>query len=90
MTELKPPWIRSRGLEVRIEAETDSNYGYDPAARPIAIHLRYGVINLDKHRGPTSHEIAATVKKILGLQRVGHGGTLETLGEIPLSPAFYP
>jgi H/ACA ribonucleoprotein complex subunit 4 len=47
-----------------------------------------GTVNLDKQRGPTSHEIAHTVKKILGLQQLGHGGTLEKLGEIPPSPAY--
>jgi len=38
---------------------------------------KYGVINLDKPAGPTSHEVAAWVKRILNLQQVGHGGTLE-------------
>jgi tRNA U55 pseudouridine synthase TruB len=32
---------------------------------------------LDKPAGPTSHEVAAWVKRILMLQAVGHGGTLE-------------
>jgi H/ACA ribonucleoprotein complex subunit 4 len=36
-----------------------------------------GVINLDKPKGPTSHEIVAWIKRILGLKRGGHGGTLD-------------
>jgi H/ACA ribonucleoprotein complex subunit 4 len=36
-----------------------------------------GIINLDKPRGPTSHEIVAWVKRILNLKRGGHGGTLD-------------
>jgi len=77
-------------LETRLETETDSSHGYSPHSRPIEMHLRYGVINLDKHRGPSSHELAATVRKIIGLTHVGHGGTLVSYGEILPSPAFYP
>jgi H/ACA ribonucleoprotein complex subunit 4 len=32
---------------------------------------------LDKPAGPSSHEVAAWVKRILKLEHVGHGGTLE-------------
>jgi len=40
--------------------------------------LRFGVINLDKPPGPSSHEVAAWVRRILGVKQAGHGGTLET------------
>jgi len=33
-------------------------------------------LNLDKTAGPSSHEVAAWVKKIMNLERIGHGGTL--------------
>lgn len=89
MKDREPPWTRDRRLETRIEAETDSAYGYNPYSRPFELHLRYGVINLDKHRGPSSHELAATVRKIIGLNHVGHGGTLVPDGEIPPSPACF-
>jgi tRNA U55 pseudouridine synthase TruB len=39
--------------------------------------MLYGVVNLDKPSGPSSHEVAAWVKRVLKLQAVGHGGTLE-------------
>ncbi|HUW48735.1 MAG TPA: hypothetical protein VMW36_08330 [Patescibacteria group bacterium] len=39
--------------------------------------MNYGVINLDKQAGPSSHEVAAWVKRILKQDKVGHGGTLE-------------
>jgi len=39
--------------------------------------MRYGVISLDKPAGPTSHEVAAWIKRIMSLEHVGHGGTLE-------------
>lgn len=71
------PWETGRDLLVKAEGITNSRYGYKPEDRPAKDYIRYGVINLDKPAGPTSHEVAAWVKRILGLQRVGHGGTLE-------------
>ncbi len=59
------------------EAETNWSYGEHPCRRGIEEYIRNGVINLDKPPGPTSHEVVAWIKKMLGLQRAGHGGTLE-------------
>jgi H/ACA ribonucleoprotein complex subunit 4 len=39
--------------------------------------LRLGIINVDKPVGPTSHEVVAWIKRILGVKRAGHGGTLD-------------
>jgi H/ACA ribonucleoprotein complex subunit 4 len=50
--------------------------GY-PGARPIEELLRNGIIVLDKWSGPTSHDVAATVKKTLGLTKAGQAGTLD-------------
>ena len=36
-----------------------------------------GLLIIDKPAGPTSHDIVQRVRKILGLRRVGHGGTLD-------------
>jgi H/ACA ribonucleoprotein complex subunit 4 len=71
------PWEVKRQLLVRAEGKTDPRYGYKPEERPAKDYIRYGVINLDKPAGPTSHEVAAWVKHILKLEYVGHGGTLE-------------
>lgn len=71
------PWEIEHKLLVKAEDKTDPNHGCKPEERPPEEHIRYGVINLDKPPGPTSHEVAAWVKRILKLQRVGHGGTLE-------------
>jgi len=72
-----PPWDVKRELVVKAEGETDPRYGCKPEERPAKDYIRFGVINLDKPAGPTSHEVAAWVKRILGVQNVGHGGTLE-------------
>jgi H/ACA ribonucleoprotein complex subunit 4 len=72
-----PPWEVKRELAVKAEGETDPRYGCRPEERPAKDYIRFGVVNLDKPAGPTSHEVAAWVKRILGVQNVGHGGTLE-------------
>lgn len=77
MPRTVPPWEINRKLLVRAEDKTDPSYGYKPEERPVEECVKYGVINLDKPAGPSSHEVAAWVKRILNLQRVGHGGTLE-------------
>ncbi|MEM1518286.1 MAG: tRNA pseudouridine synthase A [Nitrososphaerota archaeon] len=78
-----PPWIyRSEEIVVK-EAESDPAYGEQPNKRSIDGLLKYGFIPLDKHVGPTSHDLAAHVKRILGIGEVGHGGTLEVIEEIP-------
>jgi H/ACA ribonucleoprotein complex subunit 4 len=55
--------------------------------RPAEDYIRYGVINLDKTAGPTSHEVAAWIKKIMHLTRIGHGGTLDpkVTGILPIT-----
>ncbi len=39
--------------------------------------MSLGAINLDKTSGPTSHEVAAWVKRILEVEKAGHSGTLD-------------
>jgi tRNA pseudouridine55 synthase len=36
-----------------------------------------GILNLDKPRGMTSHDMVAAVRRILGMRAVGHTGTLD-------------
>jgi tRNA pseudouridine55 synthase len=38
-----------------------------------------GVLLLDKPEGPTSHDIVALVRRVLGVRRVGHAGTLDPM-----------
>ena len=77
MPRTAAPWEIERKLLVRAEDKTDPSFGCKPEERSAENCLRYGVINLDKPAGPSSHEVAAWVKRILRLQHVGHGGTLE-------------
>jgi len=38
-----------------------------------------GILNLDKPRGPTSHDVVDRVRTLTGIRRVGHAGTLDPL-----------
>jgi H/ACA ribonucleoprotein complex subunit 4 len=71
------PWEVERKLLVKAEDRTDPSFGCKPEERSAEEYMKYGLINLDKPAGPSSHEVAAWVKRILRLQSVGHGGTLE-------------
>jgi H/ACA ribonucleoprotein complex subunit 4 len=71
------PWETDRKLLVKAEEKTDPRYGCRPEDRPLSDYVRLGIINLDKTAGPSSHEVTAWVKRILGLSHAGHGGTLE-------------
>ncbi|MEM4201769.1 MAG: RNA-guided pseudouridylation complex pseudouridine synthase subunit Cbf5 [Candidatus Hadarchaeum sp.] len=73
----KLPGDIKRETLIKAHDTTDPEHGCDPFKRPIQEHIRLGMINLDKPRGPTSHEVVAWIKVLLNLQRAGHGGTLD-------------
>jgi len=77
MPKTLPPWKIKRKLITKAEEETDPRYGHRPAERPIQDYIRFGVINLDKPAGPSSHEVTAWAKRLLNISHAGHGGTLE-------------
>ena len=62
---------------LRSRENTDPRYGAPPDRREIGQLLRFGIVNLDKPRGPTSHQVVSWVKEILGVGKAGHGGTLD-------------
>ena len=72
-----PPWEIKRDLQTKNKDTTNPKYGCSPENRSPKEYIRYGVMNLDKPAGPTSHEVAAWTKRILKLDCIGHGGTLE-------------
>jgi tRNA pseudouridine55 synthase len=41
--------------------------------------LLEGILLVDKPSGPTSHDVVATVRRLSGIRRVGHTGTLDPL-----------
>ncbi len=65
------------GWLVREESKTDPAYGCYPHERDIETHIDNGIVIIDKPAGPTSHQVAAWTREILGAKKVGHSGTLD-------------
>lgn len=72
---------------IRKKEGTNPSYGYVPEKRPIEKYIKNGVINLNKPKGPTSHQVTDWVKKALHLKKAGHGGTLDpaVTGVLPVT-----
>ena len=68
------------------EAQSDPAFGSHPDERSLEQRLASGFILIDKPAGPTSHQLAAWARELLGLERLGHGGTLDPFatGVLPL------
>ena len=66
-----------REILVKKEVRPNPAFGCFPEERSVEQLIGYGVINLNKHSGPTSHQIVDYVKKILKIKKAGHSGTLE-------------
>ena len=83
----EPPWNEKRTTITRAEEETDPSLGCPPDQRPHPQHIKFGILNIDKTPGPTSHEVVAWVKKLLNLDKAGHGGTLDpkVTGVLPVA-----
>ncbi|UCH56611.1 MAG: RNA-guided pseudouridylation complex pseudouridine synthase subunit Cbf5 [Candidatus Bathyarchaeota archaeon] len=81
-----PPWEVERTVVTRAFEDTNPSLGTPPDQRPLQQHIKYGVLVLDKQAGPTSHEVVSWVKKLLELDRAGHGGTLDpkVTGVLPI------
>jgi H/ACA ribonucleoprotein complex subunit 4 len=78
--------LRLDTLEIVNDDVTSTKYGHYPDKRPLDVLLDNGIILLDKPSGPTSHEIVAWTKRILGIAKAGHSGTLDpgTTGLLPI------
>ncbi|NOZ80304.1 MAG: RNA-guided pseudouridylation complex pseudouridine synthase subunit Cbf5 [DPANN group archaeon] len=76
-----------REILVRRQADTSPRYGCSPDDRPTESLLTYGIINLNKPSGPSSHQVSAYVQQILGIDKSGHSGTLDpkVTGVLPVA-----
>ena len=59
------------------ESVTNADFGCIPEERPLEQLLKSGVIVVEKPRGPTSHQLTAWARDLLGISKIGHGGTLD-------------
>lgn len=68
---------RKAKVLIKRQAETDPGYGRSPETRPPEELIQYGIINLNKPAGPTSHQVSDYVQRILRIDKAGHSGTLD-------------
>ncbi len=66
-----------REIIVKREALTVKEHGVEPLKRSIPDLLQYGIVNIDKPAGPSSHQVSAYVQQILKIPKSGHSGTLD-------------
>ncbi len=76
-----------REVLIKKESKTSKEYGCTPENRPIRELINYGIINLNKLAGPTSHQTTDYVKRILNIKRAGHSGSLDPIvtGVLPIA-----
>src|SRR2546422_3266346 len=72
-----PPAARSRAPSTRSR---------NCSSRKSSTRSMDGLLIIDKPAGPTSHDVVARLRRVLGERRVGHTGTLDPLatGVLPL------
>ncbi|MBU0460531.1 MAG: tRNA pseudouridine synthase A [Nanoarchaeota archaeon] len=63
--------------QIFVKKEAIGEFGQDSNKRTTAELIQYGIVNIDKLKGPTSHQTSDYVKKILNIGKAGHSGTLE-------------
>ncbi len=66
-----------REVIVKNNAETSVKFGKNPADRTAKELLNFGIINLDKPDGPSSHQVCAYLQQALHIKKAGHSGTLD-------------
>ena len=63
--------------KIIVKSKAAGRLGIKPQQRAVKEILNYGIVNIDKPAGPTSHNVAAFVQKILEIGKTGHSGTLD-------------
>ena len=66
-----------RNVLIKKESKTNPELGCNPAERKTEEIINYGVVNINKCQGPTSHQVSDYVQKILHINKSGHSGTLD-------------
>lgn len=76
-----------REIFIKRKAKTDAKFGSAPEKRSVEELIGFGVVNINKPKGPTSHQVSSYVQKILGLKKSGHSGTLDpkVTGVLPVA-----
>ncbi len=78
MTENKLPFEEiKKDIIIKKESITDPNLGDDPEKRKVEELIQLGIVNIDKPKGPTSHQVSDYAQRILNIKKAGHSGTLD-------------
>lgn len=78
MEEFLMPFEKiKRETIVKKESPISDKYGSAPHERSVEELLKFGIMNVDKPKGPTSHQVSAYVQKIMDASKGGHSGTLD-------------
>ncbi len=87
METLLPFEKTEREIFEKRKATTSDKYGCRPEERPTEELINFGIVNIDKPKGPTSHQVSAYVQKILHINKGGHSGTLDpkVTGVLPVA-----
>lgn len=61
--------------------------GVAPEDRPLPERMRLGVFIADKPQGPSSHQVSAWMRDLMGARKAGHAGTLDprVTGVLPIA-----
>ncbi len=72
---------------VKVEDLSPPRYGKRPEERSLEELIGAGVVVVDKPQGPTSHQVSAWVRDLLGVPKAAHGGTLDprVTGVLPIA-----
>ncbi len=78
---------KTQVLVKRSEAATSEQFGCRPEDRTTEELINYGIVNLDKPAGPTSHQVTSYARDILKVKKAGHSGTLDpnVTGVLPIA-----
>ncbi len=79
MPSVLPSELRNPEVITKKRAKTDGKFGFNPNNRPVEMLINYGIVNVNKPAGPTSHQVSAYVQRILGIDKAGHSGTLDPM-----------
>lgn len=85
MTKL-PFELTNRELIQKKNYVSSGKFGRVPEERTTEEMLNYSIINIDKPKGITSHQVSALVRDILERDKAGHSGTLDpaVTGVLPI------
>jgi len=77
----------SQEVLVKFEEQTDESLGQYVQDRAVSDLIHCGVVNVNKPKGPTSHDVTESVSNILHVRKAGHSGTLDpaVTGVLPVA-----